>query len=135
MPFAPDALKGSRVLIAECEPFLADYICAAVASAGGEVLGPLRSVADVRTAVEAVETRPHAAAINIELVDGDTFALADELDGLDVPVLLVSTVHAVTLPSHAAHRRMLAKPFASHQVVHALADVLGSPPVRVRPSD
>lgn len=77
--------KPLRVLVVEDEPLIAWMLEDAVASLGHEVLGPFPSVQEAMNVLESEE--PKIALLDVNLVDGDVFPLADRLHQLSVPLI------------------------------------------------
>lgn len=125
MPFATDALLGRRILVVEDEWFLADYIVASIQAAGGEVTGPCSSVRQTLDLLGGGAPPPDAATLDIQLIDGQSYPVAEELARLGVPFVFASAFDPSTLPARFARRPILTKPFAAYQVVEALT-ALGS---------
>ena len=120
-----DELKGRHILLVEDEWLLADAISDAIDQAGGTILGPTASVEGALKLLAETEQLPDAATLNIRVVDGESYPVADELTRQGVPFLFASANGSSSLPSRFARRPMVAKPFSGHQVVQALAAMLG----------
>lgn len=83
-------LNNLLVLVAEDELFIALDLALAVEDVGGKVVGP---VASSEEALALLATKPVGAAIlDVNLVDGDSWALAEVLVGLDVPFIVQTAV-------------------------------------------
>ena len=124
MPYSVTALSGRLILVAEDEYMLADAIVAAIESAGGNVLGPFPSVEESLRALASAERQPDSAALNIRLLDGESYALADELRRRSVPFVFASANRVSLLPSRFSRSPMVGKPYAAYQVVQALTALL-----------
>lgn len=75
----------SRVLIAEDEPFIAFMVEGVLSSMGLDVVGPYASVG---VACDAAEGQALALAVlDVNLIDGDVYPLADMLHGRSVPLI------------------------------------------------
>lgn len=81
-------LNGKCVLIAEDEPLVGLDLEDAVLDAGGAPLGPFASVSDALAAIETFKV--DAAILDVRLLDGDSFPLADALLREDVPMVFHS---------------------------------------------
>lgn len=83
-----DALMSdlpSRVLIAEDEPFIAFMIEGVLSAMGLDVVGPYASVGDACHAVQ--DDTPTLAVLDVNLIDGDVYPLADILYARRVPLI------------------------------------------------
>ncbi|MDR6787057.1 hypothetical protein J2Y58_000395 [Sphingomonas sp. BE138] len=132
----PDASPPPRplLLLAEAEPFRADYLGHALRDAGALLLGPVRAVTEGLALFANLRERPAAAIVNLRLGDGTALPLLDVLDAAGVPLLLIGEA-GMTPPPHLAARPCLLAPFASYQIVaavRALAVPL-SPPLAPAP--
>ncbi|MEE4288293.1 MAG: response regulator [Erythrobacter sp.] len=79
-----------RILVAEDEAMVAFDLCDTVEEAGYEVEGPH---GDASSAIAASQkARPDVAILDISLDDGNSFALAEELDAANVPIIFHSGV-------------------------------------------
>ena len=124
MPYSTDALRGRTVLVAEDEYYLADYIVSAIQSAGGRVQGPFPSVEQSLDQLSETADRPDAATLNVNLLDGPSYPVADALAGAHIPFLFASANSSSTLPARFSRSPLLSKPFAAYQVVQALLALL-----------
>ncbi|MBY9064811.1 hypothetical protein K7957_17880 [Sphingomonas yunnanensis] len=117
----PDVSPPARplLLLAEAEPFRADYLRHALHDAGAQLLGPVRAVAEGLALLANLRERPAAAIVNLRLGDGTALPLLDSLDALGVPLLLIGEAGMTPPPRLAAHPCLLA-PFASYQIVAAV---------------
>lgn len=91
-------LAGSRVLVAEDDPFIAVELQDLLAEHGAEVLGPVPSVRAAMAAIEA--GTPDVAVLDVNLRDACSAPVAEALRAAAVPVVLVT----------GYSRRMLADP-------------------------
>lgn len=126
MPYSVDDLSGKAVLVAEDEYMLADAIEASIRSAGGEVQGPFPSVAEALQFLAETPRPPDAATLNIKLLDGDSYPIADELTRRGVPYLFASANSLASLPQRFSRSALVPKPYAAFQVVQALTTLLGA---------
>jgi len=124
VPYSTRALAGKVILVAEDQYMLADAIEAAIRSAGGEVQGPFPSAKDALDHLSGAERQPDAAALNIRLLDGESYPVADELGRRGVPYVFASGNSIESLPTRFARVPLVAKPYAAHQVVQALTALL-----------
>ena len=124
MPYSPDALRGRTIFVAEDEYYLADYIVSAIQSAGGTVQGPFPSAGQALDGLSDTADLPDAATLNINLLDGPSYPVADALADANIPFLFASANSSATLPPRFSRSPLLAKPFAAYQVVQALLALL-----------
>ena len=75
----------SRVLIAEDEPFIAFMIEDVLSTMGLDIVGPYASVGDACQAVRGEELG--LAVLDVNLIDGDVYPLADLLYARRVPLI------------------------------------------------
>nr|WP_240049001.1 response regulator [Parerythrobacter lutipelagi] len=81
-------MNKPRVLVAEDEFIVAMDLCDTIAEAGCEIEGPH---ADLSSAMLAVQkNRPDIAILDVNLRDGESFALAEKLMAENVPVIFHS---------------------------------------------
>ena len=92
-------LNHISVLVVEDQPFIALDVALAMEDAGCKVIGP---VASSREALALLATEIVGAAIvDINLVDGESWALVEVLVGLDIPFIVHT---AVSVPPAQAVR-------------------------------
>ena len=126
MPYPTNALLEATILVVEDEYFLADYMVAVIQSVRGLVEGPFPSVAEGRNWLHGGECRATAATLNVNLLDGPSYPLADDLVLAGMPFVFVSAYGRKDLPERFEGVPMLVKPFAAYQVVEALTGLLGT---------
>ena len=117
----PDTSPPLRplLLLAETEPFRADYLRHALHDAGAQLLGPVRAVTEGLALLANLREHPAAAIVNLRLADGSALPLLDALEAIGVPFLLIGEA-GMTPPPHLAARPCLLAPFASYQIVAAV---------------
>lgn len=121
-------LKGLKVLIVEDEWLLADHLQAIVEHTGAEALGPVATIEGAMALLDGMPTPPDAATLNVRLVDGPSFPVADRLAAAGVPFAFISANHLDDLPERFAKRPLLAKPFRDADVAALLARLVTPPP-------
>lgn len=84
----PSRTALARVLIMEDEVFVALDLADLATDLGYEVSGPFASLADGLAQIG--RQRPDAAILDVQLVDGEVFPLADALGCLGVPIIFHS---------------------------------------------
>lgn len=124
MPYSIDALAGKVIFVAEDEYMLADAMVAAIQSAGGVVRGPYTTASEALSILRDAERLPDAAALNIRLLDGVSYPVADELRRLEVPFVFASSRETKSVPERFSCARLLSKPYSAHDVVIALGQLL-----------
>lgn len=120
MPYPHDALAGKTILVAEDDYLLADTIDAEIRSAGGIVQGPFTSAKDALGSLLLGTPPPDAATLNVQLSDGDSYPVADELTRRGIPFVFASGNNPASVPSRFTRVAAVPKPYAAHQVVQAL---------------
>lgn len=78
-------LEGRRILIAEDETFIAYDIALAIEEAGGQVIGPVASVAEALELLEQNEVS--GAILDVNLADRDVSPVANLLIKRGVPIV------------------------------------------------
>lgn len=111
-------LAGMIVLLVEADRFLANYVGDSIRRAGGQTLGPARTVEEANTLLAHSSGPPHAAVISARIFEAAGPAATEPLTRLAVPLLLIASRDTQQAPStpHA----VLATPFAAYQVVDHL---------------
>lgn len=87
-PGVSPRLGQARVLIMEDEVFVALDLSDLAAQLGYEVSGPFASLADGLAHIGS--QRPDAAILDVQLIDGEVFPLADALERMGVPIIFHS---------------------------------------------
>jgi len=105
----PSALPGD-VLIVEDDPLLALDFSETLTDIG---VASVRTASQSHKALEMIaERNPDLALLNVGLVRGTSFAIADRLDSLGVPFVFVTGyVGPSTFPPRFARRPVLMKPY------------------------
>ena len=87
-PGSPPRTAQAQVLIMEDEIFVALDLSDLAAELGYEVSGPFASLADGLAQIG--RQRPDAAILDVQLIDGEVFPLADALEQMGVPIIFHS---------------------------------------------
>ena len=124
MPYSTNALTGKIVLVVEDEYMLADAIEAAVRSAGGNVSGPFPTIKEALDHLADERNEPDAGTLNIRLIDGESYPVADELSRRSIPFVLASANSPSSLPKRFSHVPLVTKPFSAYQIVQAISELL-----------
>ena len=117
---APMSLGGKRVLIAEDDFFVGQFLCDIVRDAGGMVVGPALDAADALTLLAATDL-PDCAVLDMRLRRSDALPIAAFLEGARVPFIMVTGYHRDWLPPQLGKAPYLSKPFAPIELLDTLA--------------
>jgi CheY-like chemotaxis protein len=101
--------RKRRILVVEDEALIAMDLERIVRRAGCEVLGPVGRAEEALRL--AAEERLDAAILDIELSDGDSFAVADALARRRVPFVFVTGSAPAALPERFRGRPLIRKPY------------------------
>jgi CheY-like chemotaxis protein len=113
-----------RVLIVEDDPFIAMDIETAVAEQFGDEV-ELIVVESVAQACRAVAGRLSCALLDIDVIDGKTFEVADALQKTGVPFAFVSGSAPHEVPKPLRQARFLRKPFSTREVATFVLSAIG----------
>jgi CheY-like chemotaxis protein len=120
----PDALRGLTVLVVEDEMIIALELEQILNSAGCRVLGPVATVADALELIEGAE--PGAALLDVQLLNGMSTTVAERLQALGIPFVLVSAYTGPELEKPIlAHAPRVDKPVRQAHLLAALAKAVG----------
>lgn len=114
-------LANLRIVIAEDEEIIGQYIWDILSEAGATILAVARTVPEALELIE--QTRPNAVTLNGNLGGTLSSAVAERLDHLGVRYLMVSGAHLDKDPRLAAAPR-LSKPFTPETLKAAVAQHL-----------
>ncbi|HYF53785.1 MAG TPA: response regulator [Salinarimonas sp.] len=106
-----------RVMILEDDPLIALDLCLIVEEAGHEVAAVCASR---REGLAAIERGIDFALLDIDVLDGKSFPLAEALRARAIPFAFVSASLRGELPPSLAGAPFIAKPFAVPAIVGAL---------------
>jgi CheY-like chemotaxis protein len=115
----PGPLRGARVLIAEDDFFIAQYLGEIVQDAGGMVIGPASDVSNACTLAAAA--LPDCAVLDMQLRGSDASPVVAFLDGAGIPFVIVAGYQRDGLPSHLGWVPYLSKPFSRAELLNTLA--------------
>jgi len=121
----PTDLAGRSILIVEDDWFIASYIESGVSQAGGTPIGPFATNADALATLDRAPSIA-AATLNIDLDDGPSWPIAQALARRAIPFVFISARVGSSLPAPFGDRPIVAKPFATHQVVAVLTDLIAA---------
>ena len=112
-----------RILVAEDELIVAFDLCETVAEAGFEVEGPHAGISSAMLAFQ--KEKPDLAILDVNLDDGNVFALARKLAEEDVPVIFHSGQHTPEeVKARFPDATTLTKPCPPTEVIEAVNKVL-----------
>lgn len=116
-----DGAARLRVLVVEDEPLIGMDMEDAVDGLGHEVVGP---IAELDEALNLATVAALGCAIlDINIVGGNSYPVADILLKRGLPVLLLSGYRAETLPVRLRQEPRLPKPFTSAQLVEEIREL------------
>ncbi|MEO1045470.1 MAG: response regulator [Pseudomonadota bacterium] len=118
-----DAESRRTFLVAEDEAMIAMLLEDILDAAGHDVAAVVDSNADAMAALERGGV--DAAILDINLSDGESWALAAHLQQQGIPFLIASGDSAVTPPDGMAPVKMLAKPFSLASLEDAITGLDG----------
>ena len=116
------ALAGCSVLVVEDDYYRAHLVRRTLEAAGATVLGPVPSA---RAALLILhEGRPDAAVLDVDLLDGLVFPVADALAAVGVPFLFTTGSDPRMRPVRHAAAPWLVKPVEGAATTRALEELL-----------
>jgi two-component system, response regulator PdtaR len=114
-----EARRNLRVIVTEDEPLIAWTLEDTLQSLGFEVLGPFRSVEEASQAVDT--SLPQIALLDVNLVDGEVFPVADALYLKSIPLIFhTANARSVDLATRYRGAQVVAKPSMPHDLAAAL---------------
>ena len=118
---APPSLNGCRILVVEDEPLVAMMIEDILTTSGGGVVGPAPTA---KQALELLEREAvHCAVLDVKLMDGSSFRVAEALKQRAIPFLIVTGVDQKTIPAAYLGAPVLQKVFMPHELIDAVATI------------
>ena len=111
----------NQILVVEDENGLAMELAWLVQEAGYAVLGPERSVAEARKALDRVKI--DLALLDIRLGGETVFPIVEKLEAMGVPFIFV-TGNPDSLPPEYSGRPLLAKPWTTTTLLSLIPQVL-----------
>jgi PAS domain S-box-containing protein len=116
-------LSGQRILVVEDDFYLAGDAARALKGSGAEVLGPCPTQAAGWN--ELNHTVPTGAVLDINLPDGPSFELAQELKRRGITFVFLTGYDHATIPPQFEEVMWLQKPVELRAIVSTLARALG----------
>ena len=123
LPVAPRAGTRIVILLAERDPYAADFADFFLRTEGFEVVLAL-DVADAISAVGAA--RPQLAIVDLLISGGDGLALCRQIRDRGIPVLALSSIETRDEALDAGASAFLLKPLEPLRLVSAVRDLLGT---------
>lgn len=105
-------------MLVEDEALIAMDVAAEIEDAGHEVIGPFGRAGEAMAALE--RGAPDLAVLDVNLGEGDSFALADALQALGAGVIFLSGHGRDFLPQRFRDCMLLSKPIAYPRLIEAL---------------
>ncbi len=113
------SLKGKRILIVEDEFVTGELLRSCVEREAGIPIGP---AASGQSAIDLLSReRPHAALLDVSLLDGSSVRVARELETCGVPYAVLTGHAADSLPIELRAAPYLEKPIAPGPLIAMLA--------------
>lgn len=119
-------MSDIRILIVEDDPFIAMDIEAAVAEQFGHA-AELIVVDCVTQAQRAAAAQLSCALLDIDVVGGKTFEVAERLLKKGTPFAFVSGSTPGEVPEPLRKVRFLRKPFSTHEIARFVSDAVMAP--------
>jgi DNA-binding NarL/FixJ family response regulator len=117
-------LSGRTILVVEDEYYLAMDIREGIEQAGGRVQGPC---GDAATGLAELDREtPDCAVLDINLGQGPSFEIAEELTRRRVPFVFLTGYDAPAIPPGLAGVERIEKPADGDRVVDAVARLIGA---------
>ncbi|BDW83206.1 hypothetical protein MACH24_26440 [Erythrobacter sp. Dej080120_24] len=114
---------SQKILVAEDEMIVAFDLCDTIEEAGFEVEGPHAGISSAMLAFQ--KEKPDLAILDIDLCDGNVFALARVLDEEQVPIIFHSGRYSSKqVKAHFPSARTLQKPCPPSAVIAAVKEAL-----------
>lgn len=111
-----------RLLIVEDEWLVAEDHAAALRGAGYDIVGPVASVAEA--AQKLSEERIDLAILDVGLIGGTSYSLADSLAARKIPFVFVTGYAARDLPPHLRNHAFLSKPAPVATLLATVQEIL-----------
>jgi CheY-like chemotaxis protein len=105
------SLRGRRVLVVEDDFLIAQDLLEELLRCGAEVMGPACSVAEALDLLQA-RPAPYIAILDVKLLDGMVYPVADALRRLGVPFIFATGYDASAIPPAYADVPLAQKPMA-----------------------
>ena len=120
------SLEGRRVLVVEDEAVEALMLEDLLAQAGCIVIGPAGTIESALTLIE--EKAIDCAVLDVKLVDGEAFPVADALATRGVPFVFATAYQASALGARYAEAPRIEKVYDRDELLDAVALILDAKP-------
>lgn len=110
-----------KVLIVEDEPLIGMDIEFAIERLGLEVVGPIAALGEALDL--ACNEALACAVLDINILGGNSYPVADKLLGRGVPVLFLSGYNKLTFPERFREEARLAKPYTAEELDRELRNL------------
>lgn len=117
-------LAGRRILVLEDGHIIAEDLTLEITVEGGEVIGPVETVAAALDAI--TNTDVDGATLDIKLSHEMSFEVADALADSNIPFVFLTAYGADTVPARHANVIRLEKPTAPAVVCRTLEKILAA---------
>lgn len=116
-------LADLSVLIVEDQYLVARDLARTLREAGAVIVGPAQDMAHARELLASAD--PAGAILDINLADGTSYALADELAARGVPYLFVTGYGNAAIEPRYRHVPMISKPFTDDALIDLARQTFG----------
>jgi DNA-binding NarL/FixJ family response regulator len=119
----PAFLRGRQILVVEDEPLVSMMIEDVLVEAGGNIIGPAATAEEALKLLDGADVE--CAVLDIKLMNGSSRSVAEALAGRGIRFIVVTGIDEKQVPSEYNGAPVVQKVFAPHELVDAVADVLG----------
>jgi len=113
-----------RILVLEDDPTIAFDLQAILESEGHKIVDAVSSLAE---AYEHLDDDFDCALLDIDVVGGKSFGVAEALIERRIPFVFVSASRPSDLPPSLQHARFIAKPFEERTVLNSVENIAANP--------
>jgi DNA-binding NtrC family response regulator len=118
-------LKNAHVLVLEDDYYQAMDLQDALERAGATVVGPFADTSDAAQALE--EHTPDCALVDLNLGQGLSFELPQELQRRSVPFAFITGYDDAVIPDRFLHHLRAQKPIVTASAMKIVQDLLSTP--------
>lgn len=118
-----ERLLGMCLMVVEDDALLGPMVVDILEGEGAKVIGPFATTEAARAAVHDTP-RIDGALLDVQLLDGTSYAVADALTELAVPYAFLSSSDPDAIPSHLRPVRFMAKPALRGDVIRMCEAVI-----------
>ena len=120
------SLRGRRVLVVEDEALVSLMIAELLTEAGCEVIGPASTTDSALALIE--QEVIDCAVLDVKLLDGQVFPVADTLAARGVPFVFATGYHAEAIGARYAGVPRIEKVYDNAQLLDAVSVILDPRP-------